>query len=368
MARDYYNILEIGKDASENDIKKAYRKLAKKYHPDRNPGDEEAELKMAEVNEAHEVLIDPEKRKLYDQYGHDWEKVSQMGGMGGMGDINDLFEQMHRQHFGGRQPRQPKGEAVIIEMNLTLEECFNGCTKEVSYRYAENCVSCKGNGSKGGTAFHTCSTCGGAGVKRVVQRLGGINLQETVPCSACKTKGYIVDEDCPDCSGGGMRLVNQEVSITFPRGIAGGQQLKEAGRGHHSAHPQGIPGDLVFVIKEKPHPIYERYGKDLVHKYPINYEDLVLGTKIKVPTIGGRTTSITVKPGTQNGKHYKIKGFGMPHIKLPISYKQGSAPDGAFGNFIVELQINIPETHNEEELELLRKLKDLRGENLDKVS
>jgi len=353
MKRDYYEILGVQKNATERDIKKAYRKIAKKYHPDLNPNDKDAEKKFKEASEANEVLCNVEKRKLYDQYGHNFEKAK-FSGMGGFG--SDPFQEIRRQ----QQKRRNKGRSINVNIELTLEECYTGCNKEGRYIIQKPCSSCGGNGAKNGTEFHVCSYCGGSGEIIVGRRMGGFIFQNSDICSSCRGAGIIVDNHCSKCNGNGTVVEHEKVNIKIPRGVSEGMTIPVKGRGHYSKVNGAIRGDVYFVIKEIPHKKFERVGMDLVLNYPISYEELVLGAEIEVPTIHGRNTKIKVSSGSQNGKVYRLRNHGMPTLNLSNNIEPGTGPDAAFGNYMVVLDLKIPESHSEEEIELIKKLKKLR--------
>lgn len=367
--RDYYEILGLNKSASEDEIKKSYRKMAMKYHPDKNPDDETAKEKFQEAQEAYDVLSNPEKRKMYDNFGHDWEQASKMGfggghnrhGMGGFGrSAFDIFEEHYRRE-------QARGADIDVIVELSLEECYNGCEKEIPYDVNKVCDDCDGSGAKDGNSYNTCSQCGGTGKETHTIKQGMFIKQVIKNCGHCGGKGNVILEKCDSCGGKGMKKHREVAIITFPRGVSSGHGITGKGKGHYSKIVGADRGDVIFVIREKPHDIFERNGNDLINRYDIYYEDLVLGTKIEVPTIEGKTLKFVVDPGTKNGKIYRIKGRGMPKINVPKQIKAGSGYDQAFGNYIIELNLVIPEDISDEEKELIKKLKELRNKNLDKV-
>lgn len=347
--RDYYDILGLQRNASDEDIKKAYRRLAKKYHPDRNPGDKDAEKKFIEVAEANETLSDAKKRSLYDKFGNDFENLSK-----------DPFEAIRQE----RMRRRNRGRNIHIKVMLTLEECYNGCIKDVPFNVQKLCGTC--NGSRAKTS-HTCTTCGGSGYRTVVQSFASHHIQKTITCNVCGGEGRVIDEACDTCQGHGTTVESEIATLTFPRGVIEGQTIGAKGKGHYSRIPGAERGDAIFVIEEIKHELFDRLGEDLTHSYKISYEDLVLGTKIEVPTIHGKMASITVSPGTKNGKIYRLKGHGMPSLNLPKNYDITNAPVNSFGNYFVELEIDIPEINTDEEIELIKKLQKLKSKNLDKV-
>lgn len=350
MKRDYYEILGLQRGASEEDIKKSYRKMAKKYHPDVNK-DEDADLKFKEVNEANEVLSDPEKRRLYDQFGHDWEQSQNQQGFRG-----------HYAHFMKDFARaQAKGRSIQVPVTLTLEECYSGCEKEVTYTVQKLCNSCGGNGSKNGTSFHTCTTCAGVGQETQSFSRGGHFFQTSTTCRSCSGSGRTIIELCDNCQGVGIDTETETATITFPRGVEGGQAVPARGKGHYSQVAGAERGDAIFIIEELKHNLFERSGLDLKYIHKISYEDLVLGTRVEVPTIGGKRIAFNVEPGTPNGKINRIRHHGMPIVNLPEQITPGPDYDGAFGNLIVELSIEIPSKYSDEEKKLFEQLRDLKN-------
>lgn len=364
MKTDYYEILGLQKGASDSDIKKAYRKIAKKYHPDINPGDKVAEEKFKEAAEANEVLSDPEKRKWYDKYGHEWEDAKRHQDVfsGGPSSVRDMFDRMEREH----RREQMKGQRVYVKVDLTIEECFNGCTKKVNYPYQKICTGCGGNGAKGGTSIHSCTTCGGSGKQVHVIQRGAHTIQHITTCGSCRGAGQVIDEVCDVCHGNGIEVGHESVDVRFPRGVEHGQTLAKRALGHESRFPSGERGDVIFEINELPHDVFERMGQGILYKHKIRYEDLALGTQIEVPTVSGKSTRIKVEPNTKNGKLYRLKGYGMPALNLSPSMKQGpGTPGGAFGDYVVELEIDIPDSFSEEEIELIKQIRDLKDKKLE---
>jgi molecular chaperone DnaJ len=361
--RDYYEILGLQKTASESEIKKAYRSMAKKYHPDTNPDNADAEEKFKEVNQANDVLSDPEKRKLYDRFGHNWEEASKSGFGGAAFSGREMFNEFRREQEALRK----KGENVVVKIALTLEECYSGCTKEVPFNTRKVCGSCRGTKAKGGTAYHTCTTCGGTGKMAIVQQVGAFTTQHIVTCNSCKGATVIIDEHCSDCRGSGVESETETAILTFPRGVQNGQSIMEERKGHHSRFSDGERGDAIFVIEEIPHERFERFDKDLIYRHKVDFEDLALGAKIEVPTIHGKVTKLVINPGTQNGKIYRFKGHGMPQLNLAKVFTIAGAPEGAFGNFMVELELVVKEEYSEEERAIIKQLRDLKSKNLDEV-
>lgn len=342
-SNDYYNVLGVQKGATDSELKRSYRKLAVKYHPDKNQGDAAAEEKFKEVTEAYGVLSDPEKRNMYDQYGHDAFTQSGGGNAGGGGfggfggggfdfnnfDINDIFESAFGGGgfggFGGggggrRQSRSNKGEDVQIKIPLTLEEIFSGTTKKVKFKKFEKCSSCSGSGSKKGSSGKTtCGTCQGQGkVKRVQQSMFG-QVVNVVACPDCGGQGTIIKDKCPACSGSGRHKVEVTVEIEIPSGVEDGNYIPMKGKGHVGTNG-GPAGDLLAIISEKPHEIFQRDGDDLYCKLSVPYSTAFLGGAVEIKTIDGKKINLKVPAGIESGKILKVKGKG---IKGYNSYRTG---------------------------------------------
>ncbi len=349
--RDYYEILGVARDASAAEIKKAYRKIALKYHPDRNPGDEEAVARFKEASEAFDVLSDETKRARYDRYGH--AGVSGSGGAGGFHDLNDIFSGFGDifEGFGfassGRSSRSGarRGASLQTRVEIDLVEAATGCTRELHISRRETCDTCDGSGARPGSRPVTCSTCGGHG--RVVRSQGFFQMQTT--CPACRGDGQTIADPCPDCSGSGrqMREVVREVKI--PAGIDSGMQLCLRGEGE--AGVKGGPrGDLYVDIEVRSHPLFERDGQDLLCRVPVTYSQAVLGAELHIPTLNGRL-DFTLEPGTQPGSVTRIPGKGLPD---PRSGDRR-------GDLLVEIQVEVPRKVSGRQEELLRELAELEA-------
>lgn len=325
--RDYYEVLGLKKDASAEEIKKAYRKAAMKYHPDRNPGDKEAEEKFKECGEAYEVLSDDTKRARYDQYGFAGVdpnfgagQGSYGGGFGGFGDFGDLGD-IFGEFFGGgsrgsasRQNAPRRGENVMARLELTFEEAAFGCEKEVAAPRIENCASCKGTGSADG-AVETCSQCKGSGQVRTVQNFMGMQMQSTATCPTCNGRGKIIKNPCNICKGKGKVRRTNRVKVKIPAGVDAGQSVRVRGEGCVGTNG-GVSGDLLVEITIRRHPIFTRRNMDVLCEVPITFTQAALGAEIEVPTIDGKV-KYEIPEGTQTGKEFILRDKGIPEVNNP---------------------------------------------------
>jgi molecular chaperone DnaJ len=359
--RDYYDVLGVSKNADADEIKKAYRKMAIKYHPDKNQGDKDAEEKFKEAAEAYEVLSNPEKRQRYNQFGHAANASSASGGgYGGAGGMNmeDIFSQFG-DIFGGGSPfgdffgggrqgggsgrRVMRGSNLRIKVRLTLEEIANGAEKKIKVNKQIVCNTCDGSGAKDRSSVQTCKTCGGSGaVRRVTNTILG-QMQTTTTCPTCNGEGTVITAKCPVCHGDGLVRGEETISINIPAGVSEGMQLSMSGKGN-AAPRGGIPGDLIILIEEIPHETLKRDGNNVIYDLHINFVDAALGTSIEVPTIDGKA-KIKIDPGTQGGKILRLKGKGVPEVN---SYHRGDQ--------LVHINIWTPKALSKEERELLEKL------------
>lgn len=325
--RDYYEVLGVEKNASAEEIKKAYRKAAMKYHPDRNPGDKEAEEKFKECGEAYEILSDEDKRARYDQFGFAGVDpnfgAGQGGGFGGgfsgfggFGDLGDIFGEF----FGGgrssgtRQNGPRRGENVMSRLELTFEEAAFGCEKEISTPRIENCSACNGTGSADGVV-ETCSNCHGTGQVRTVQNFMGMQMQSSAPCQRCGGKGKIIKTPCTTCKGKGKVRRNHKVKVKIPAGVDNGQSVRMQNEGSVGANG-GPNGDLLVEIRIKRHPIFTREDRDVFCEVPISFTQAALGAQIEVPTIDGKVT-FDLPEGTQTGKEFVLREKGIPDVYNP---------------------------------------------------
>ena len=321
--RDYYEVLGVSKDASADDIKKAYRKMAMKYHPDRNPGDKEAEEKFKEVGEAYEVLSDADKKARYDQYGFAGVDPNfgagggyGGGGFGGFGDFSDLGD-IFGDFFGGgrsrgsQQSAPRRGENVMSRLELTFEEAAFGCEKEVATPRIENCPNCNGTGSADGV-IETCSQCHGSGQVRTVQNFMGMQMQSTATCPSCNGRGKIIKTPCSTCKGKGKVRRTNRVKVKIPAGVDAGQSVRVRGEGGVGSNG-GPNGDLLVEIYIKRHPIFTRQDTDVLCEVPISFTQAALGATIQVPTLDGMV-DYEIPEGTQTGREFILRDKGIPEV------------------------------------------------------
>ena len=323
--RDYYEVLGVSKGASEDELKKAYRKLAKKYHPDMNPGDKEAEAKFKEVNEAYEILSDKEKRAKYDQFGHAGVDPNfGAGGFGGgfdMGDIDlgDIFGSFFGGGFGGfggqqqRANAPQRGESLRANLTITFEEAAFGCEKEIELTRTEPCDDCHGSGCQPGTTAETCPDCRGSGVVRIQQGGGGFAFSTSAPCSRCRGTGKIIHSPCKSCGGTGNVRKKKRLTITIPAGIDDGQAVSLRGQGNAGKNG-GPAGDLIVGVRVKPHPQFQRDGTTVLYEQPISFYQAAMGADLEIPTIDGKV-KYTLPAGTQTGTTFRLRGKGIPELR-----------------------------------------------------
>lgn len=356
--RDYYEVLGVDKSADESAIKKAYRSLAKKYHPDMNPGDAQAEKNFKEVNEAYAVLSDPEKKAKYDQYGHAAFEAGGGGygdfsGFGGMDfDISDIFSSFFGGGMGGSGSarRGPvRGDDINVRITLDFEEAVFGVKKEISYQRVQKCGECSGTGAAKGTSPKTCSTCGGSGRVRVQQRtpLGIMQTQKT--CDACRGTGKIVEKPCDACRGNGYVRTTKKLEVTIPAGIDDGQRIVLSGQGS-DGRDGGPAGDLYIFVTVRPHRMFERDGSDVYCEVPISFTEAALGAEIDIPTLEG-TEKYEIPEGTQTGATFTLRQKGIPVVN---SKNRGSLH--------ITVKVEVPKDLSGEQKDLLRKFAESRGE------
>ena len=354
--RDYYEVLGVDKGASAEDIKKAYRKSAMKYHPDRNPGNKEAEEKFKEVGEAYEVLSDDDKRARYDQFGHAGVDLGggrgangpYGGGFSGFGDFGDLGD-IFGSFFGGSASRSSRnsnaprrGENVGARLELTFEEAAFGCEKEITVTRIENCASCSGSGSADGV-IETCSYCHGAGQVRTTQNFMGMQMQSTSVCPQCNGRGKITKNPCTTCKGKGKVRRNQKIKVMVPAGVDAGQSVRVRGEGCVGFNG-GPNGDVLAEVYIKRHPIFTRRDTTVFCEVPITFTQAALGAQIQVPTLDGKVT-YDLPEGTQTGKEFVLRGKGIPEV--------GSTRRGDHRFTVV---VETPTRLTKEQKELLRQL------------
>ena len=362
--RDYYEVLGVSKGASEDELKKAYRRLAKKYHPDLNPGDKAAEASFKEVNEAYEVLSDKDKRARYDQFGHagvDPNFNPNGGGFGGFGgftdmgdiDLGDLFGSFFGGGFGGgggsRRNAPQKGETVRAGVTITFEEAAFGCEKEVTVSRTEQCDVCKGTGCAPGTTAEICPDCHGSGTVRIQRGGGGFAFSTTTSCPKCRGTGKIIHQPCKTCGGGGTVRKQKKLAVTIPAGIDDGQAVSLRGQGG-AGRNGGPAGDLLIGVTVKPHPIFRREGTSVYMDQPVSFVQAALGAELEIPTLDGKV-KWTLPEGTQPGTTFRLNGKGIP----------GLGGRGR-GNQYVTVKVQVPTNLNKEQKEALRAFADTMGE------
>jgi len=363
--RDYYEVLGVSRDATEDEIKKAFRKLARKYHPDVNKDDKDAAEKFKEINEAYEVLKDPEKRARYDQFGHAGVgqggfDAGNFGGFGNFGDFgSDIFEDIFDIFGGGfgrsRRKGPIRGADLRYDLEITLEEAAFGVEKEIEIFRMESCKRCNGTGAKPGTSPKTCPTCGGTGQVRKVQNLGPMQFTNVTTCGNCGGRGHIVEEPCPKCHGRGQSKVGRKLKIKIPAGVDTGSQLRMSGEGE-PGELGGPPGDLYVIIRVKPHKLFVRQGDDLIYEAPISFVQAALGDEIEIPTLEEKV-KLRIPEGTQPGTRFRLRAKGIPHIK---GYGRG--------DILVRVEVVIPKSLNEKQRELLVKFAKISGEDVKPTS
>ncbi|MFC7396449.1 molecular chaperone DnaJ [Chelatococcus sp. GCM10030263] len=313
---DYYEILSVDRGASDAEIKAAFRRLAMQCHPDRNPGDQAAEARFKEINEAYDVLKDPQKRAAYDRFGH--AAFEQAGGVGpGFGnDFSDFMTDIFDTFFGDSRGRtrtaggRERGADLRYNLEITLDDAFTGKTAAVRIPTAAACSTCNGSGAKAGSKPRACATCGGAGRVRAAQ--GFFSIERT--CPACQGRGEVIDDPCPDCRGAGRVTRERSLSINIPAGVEDGTRIRLAGEGEAGLHG-GPSGDLYIFLSIKPHPIFQRDGADLFCRVPISMVTAALGGAFEVPTVDGKQHRVEVPEGTQTGKQFRLRGKGMPILR-----------------------------------------------------
>ena len=352
--RDYYEILGVDKSSNADQIKSAYRKLAVKYHPDKNKGDKAAEDKFKEASEAYHILSNQERKQNYDNFGH--AAFENGGGRGGFGNFDfsssfsDIFEDFFGEGFGGTRGRSRKsnyrGSDLRYDLTIDLEEAYFGKKQDIKFSTSEKCNSCNGSGSKPGYEIESCSMCRGHGQVRSSQ--GFFTVQQT--CPQCSGSGEEITSPCGTCSGQGKRQASKRLSVTIPKGVDDGTRIRLAGKGEAGSRGAGN-GDLYLFINVKSHDLFKRQDEHLFFECPVSIADAALGTSIEIPTIDGGKAKIKIPSGTQSGKQFRLRGKGMP-------YMRGSGS----GDLYVQVNTEVPISLNNEQRELLEKFRDIENE------
>lgn len=361
--RDYYEVLEVSRSASVDEIKKAYRKLAIKYHPDRNPGDAEAEAKFKEAAEAYDVLHDPQKRQQYDQFGFDapgggFGGGNPFGGAGGfsMDDIFSMFGDVFGGHgggfggFGGGGQQAPKyrGSDLRLKVRLSLQEVATGVTKKFKVRKDVTCEHCHGTGAEGGSGTETCPNCHGSGVEiRTQQSMFGM-IQTQTACHVCGGEGTIIKNKCTHCQGEGVVKGEEVVEINIPAGVAEGMVVNVPGKGNAGKH-NGVTGNIQVYIEEEPNDTFVRDGQNVIYNLLLDFPTAVLGGQVEIPTIDGSNVKIKIEPGTQPGKTLRLRGKGLPAVQ---GYGTG------IGDLVVHISIYVPKELTKSEKKVIEELRD----------
>ena len=358
--RDYYEVLGVGESTPQEEIKKTYRKLALKYHPDRNKGDKAAEAKFKEASEAYHVLSDKERRTNYDQFGH--AAFEGAGGRGGFSNFDftsafsdvfgsDIFEDFF-EGFGGtrgrgrRRSSDFRGEDLRYDLSISLEDAYNGKKQEINFSSSDKCITCNGSGAEPGSKPVSCSTCGGHGQVRSSQ--GFFTIQQT--CPECAGSGEQISSPCRECRGIGKKQTKKKIFANIPKGVDDGTRIRLAGKGEAGSRGASN-GDLYLFINVYSHDLFKRTDENLFFECPISIADAALGTSIEIPTIDGGKAKIKIPPGTQNGKQFRLKGKGMP-------YMRGSGT----GDLYVQVNTEVPISLNKEQKELLEKFREIENE------
>ncbi len=360
--RDYYEVLGVAKTASDDELKKAYRKLAKQYHPDMNPGDKGAEAKFKEINEAYEVLSDKDKRSKYDQFGHAGVDPNfGGGGFGGYGDFGDfgdfgfgdILGDLLGGGFGGRSANRSgpqRGESLRAGVTISFEEAAFGCEKEISLTRLESCESCHGSGCAPGTTAEVCPDCRGSGTVRVQQRMGGMAFTSSAPCSRCRGTGKIIHQPCKSCGGGGNVRKQRKISVSVPQGINDKQAISLRGQGNAGAN-NGPAGDLIVEVRVKPHPYFQREGTSVLYECPVSFYQAAMGAELEIPTIDGKV-KYTLPAGTQPGTTFRLRGKGIPELR-----------GRGRGDQYVTVQVKVPASLTNQQRDALQAFAEAMGES-----
>ena len=368
--RDYYEVLGLDKSADADAIKRAYRQLAKKYHPDLNPGDAEAEKNFKEVNEAYSVLSDADKKAKYDQFGHAAFDPTAGGGYGGggyggggysggfgdFGDLGDIFGSIFGSAFGGgstqRRNGPQRGDDVAVRVALTFEEAAFGCKKDVSYNRLHKCTSCHGSGAEAGTAAETCPDCRGSGQRVVVQRMGGMSFQSKTTCEQCRGTGKLIKSPCQKCRGSGLEREARKLSVNIPAGIDSGERIALRGQGNEG-RSGGPAGDLIIQVVVKEHSIFQREGNNIYCEIPLSVTEATLGAEIDIPTLEG-PYKYKIEEGTQPDTVFTLKGKGIPTVN----------GNGRRGDLIFAVKVEIPKGLSEKQKDAMRAFAEACGDKV----
>ncbi len=355
--KDLYEALGLQKGASDEEIKKAYRKLAKKYHPDLNPGDKTAEEKMKEVNAAYEILSDPEKKARYDQFGHAGVDPSYGGGGGQYSgfedfDLGSIFDSFFGGGMGGGQTRRSgprKGESIRASVTLTFEEAAFGCQKQITVNRVETCPDCGGSGAKAGTSAETCPDCHGTGQIKTTQRTILGMMSTSSPCSRCRGTGKIIKDPCPSCRGAGSLRKQRMITVQIPAGIDHGQTISVRGEGN-AGQNGGPAGDIFVTVNVTPHEIFKRRGQDVMVELPVTFVQAALGAELEAPSIDGKI-SYNMPEGTQPDTVFRIRGKGIPNLN-----------GRGRGDQFIKVKIEIPRNLTRAQKDILRQFEETAGD------
>ena len=361
--RDYYEVLGVSKNSSDGDIRKAFRSLARKFHPDKNPNDSEAEKKFKEVQEAYAILSNPEERRKYDTFGHSGHGSSPFGPGGFQGVIISLedlfgggFDGIFNQFFGSSRRRSSKGDDLIYRHTVPFQVAMDGSEEEIEIQALRNCIECDGSGSNSPDKVKICPACDGRGRVERLERLGPFTQRAVSDCPSCEGRGKIIPDPCNSCGGQGMSQQSKKVKFTVPPGISSGVRLRMRGHGGASRSENGAPGDLYIEIEMHRHPWFERDSSDLLMGLPVGFSDLALGSKIELSHIDGKPLVVNISAGSQPGDTIEIKGRGLPI--------QGSSRRGSV---MVVLKLDIPKKLSRDQKKTISSISDILGSNLDNV-
>ncbi|PPD27711.1 MAG: molecular chaperone DnaJ [Hyphomicrobium sp.] len=347
--RDYYDVLGVPRTANDQDLKNAFRRLAKDFHPDKNPGDKAAEQKFKELGEAYEALKDPQKRAAYDQFGHAAFEGGRGGGPGGgfgpdfASSMSDIFDDLFGEFMGGRRgggrqgTGRERGADLRYNMEVALTEAYAGKTAQIRVPTSVSCETCSGTGARAGTKAKACATCGGMGKVRASQ--GFFTIERT--CPSCQGRGEVIDDPCSSCSGAGRVVKERTLSVNIPAGVEDGTRIRLAGEGE-AGHRGGPAGDLYIFLSVKPHEFFQRDGADIFCKVPISMITAALGGQIEVPAVDASVTRVRVPEGTETGKQFRLKGKGMPVLRAKVT-----------GDMYIQVEVETPKNLTRKQRELL---------------